>query len=127
MEKTLSTAALPSRILALLDRTSSSHGCWLWCGSCNQDGYGVVEHEGRQVKAHRLVFELVTGRKIEGGLVLRHQCEEHHRGIEGRRCCFPGHLVPGTRAQNAADRHQKGRSPRQERKSPGAPAGRRWW
>ena len=117
---------LPAAIASRLDR-SSPHGCWLWTGPLDRDGYGRVVHRGKPGRlAHRVVYELLRG-PIGEGLVLRHQCEERHHGHEGRRCCSPEHLAPGTPAQNAADRSAKGRSPRQERPAPGAPAGRRRW
>lgn len=113
---------LPTSITSKLDKTSP-HGCWLWTGSLDQDGYGRT---GKHGIAHRVIYELTKG-PIPPGHVLMHSCDHLHQGIEGRRCCAPHHLVPGTPRQNAEDRSRKGRSPRQAPKAPGAPVGRRYW
>lgn len=113
---------LPQHIASKLDRTSP-HGCWLWTGSLDRDGYGRV---GKHGIAHRVVYELTKG-PIPAGHVLMHSCDHLHQGIEGRRCCAPEHLTPGTVAQNAQDRGRKGRGYRQSPRAPGCPPGRRYW
>lgn len=102
---------LPTSITSKLDKTP--HGCWLWTGSLDQDGYGRVTINGRAGRlVHRVVYELARG-TIPAGLVLMHKCERHHPGTTGRRCCRPEHLEPGTVAENAQDRGHKGRAARQ--------------
>lgn len=81
--------------------------CWLWTGTRNRDGYGVVnDGTGRKRKAHRVVYELLVG-PIPGGRDLDHTCH-NGSGCEGgplcahRRCCNPGHLEPVAPAANIA-------------------------
>lgn len=117
---------LPQHIASKLDRTSP-HGCWLWTGPLDRDGYGRASHQGKSGRlAHRVIYELVKG-PIPAGLVLMHSCDHLHPGVTGRRCCNPEHLTPGTKRENAEDRSRKGRSPRQAPKAPGCPPGRRDW
>jgi hypothetical protein len=67
-------------------------GCWLWTGTVNHKGYGLLGVHGRTTIAHRVVYRLFRG-PIPTGLVLDHLCETH--------CCVnPAHLRPVTRWEN---------------------------
>lgn len=67
--------------------------CWIWPGKPDKDGYGYMPYYGSQIRAHRLVYELLVG-KIPEGLLLDHiNCT--------RMCVNPSHLRPATRKQNA--------------------------
>lgn len=125
---TLPTAHLPAWLASKLDRTTSPHGCWMWTGRLDDKGYGRVSIPGGKssVLAHRAVYAATRGPLTQDQHLL-HQCDVHHPGIVGRRCCNPDHLVIGDARSNAEDRSRKGRSPRQVPKSPGAPPERRWW
>lgn len=119
---------LPAHITKRIDRTSSPHGCWLWTGRLDRDGFGRCDMpDAPGCLVHRVVYEDARG-PIPRGQVLMHSCDAlHGPGAAYRRCCNPEHLTPGTRAENNGDRSQKGRSHRQRTKSPGAPPGRRYW
>ncbi len=69
-------------------------GCWLW-QSCLVAGYGRIHVHGRQLHAHRWVWEMLRG-PIPPGMILCHRCDES-------RCCNPDHLFLGTRGHNMAD------------------------
>ena len=69
-------------------------GCWLW-QSCLVAGYGRLQFEGRQMHAHRWVWEMLRGR-LPRGMILCHRCDES-------RCCNPDHLFLSTRGDNMAD------------------------
>ena len=67
-------------------------GCWLWIGSRNRYGHGVLNRSlngiSKKYLAHRYVYELLAG-KIKNGLRLDHLCK-----VE---CCVnPRHLEPVT-------------------------------
>lgn len=95
--------------------TGPTHTCWYWIGTVNSAGYGVCDHDGRRMLAHRVAHELAVG-PIGRGLVIMHSCDN-------RRCCNPHHLQAGTTRDNARDRADKHRGHGQRRRPPG----RRYW
>lgn len=86
----------------LLDRITIGwqSGCWIWDGSKNPNGYGLISVDGKYRLAHRVSYELFRG-EIPDGLLL------DHNPCDTRACIYPGHLVPTTHAVNLA----RGRSP----------------
>ncbi len=75
--------------------------CWLWRGTRDRDGYGVVKFDKRQWRAPRFIYELHNG-PLPSELVVRHRCDN-------RPCVRLSHLVDGTPADNAADAMERGR------------------
>lgn len=70
----------------------SESGCWLWDGYITPKGYGTVRFNGKNVRAHRLSYELHIG-AIPKGLQLDHLCRVRH-------CINPAHLEPVTLQEN---------------------------
>lgn len=60
--------------------------CWLWRGSVDTLGYGMVKVNGRSRVAHRVAWEFSRG-PIPAGLTLDHLCRVRH-------CVRPDHLEP---------------------------------
>jgi len=56
---------------------------------------------GEYVVAHRIAYELSKG-PVPKELIVRHTCDNPP-------CCNPNHLIPGTDADNAKDKSERGR------------------
>lgn len=82
----------------------SDSGCWLWTGSRNGKGYGLLSIDGRSYLAHRLSM-LVFNQIDPGEFLVCHSCDEP-------RCVRPDHLFVGTASDNTADMTRKGRARR---------------
>jgi hypothetical protein len=83
------------------ERVDKSGECWLWTGATFRRGYGAVKREGKQLKAHRVAWEMHFGRLPQGALIMHH--------CDNPPCVRPQHLFPGTPADNMADKVTKGR------------------
>lgn len=68
----------------LYDRISKTDTCWLWTGTLDAYGYGVVSVGSKTRKAHRVVYELERG-TIPDKLVCDHICRVRH-------CVNPEHI-----------------------------------
>jgi hypothetical protein len=79
--------------------------CWEWQGCRHhQTGYGTIRWGRRTAMAHRVAFEIHSGKPIPGGLKVLHRCDN-------RPCCNPNHLFLGTQHENVLDMVAKGRNP----------------
>lgn len=78
-----------------------SDGCWVWIGNRRPDGYGLFYLFGKQLRAHRVSWEMHNG-PIPEGVFVCHRCDNPS-------CVRPSHLFLGTIQDNNADRVQKGR------------------
>jgi hypothetical protein len=96
---------LPKRILDSLTIIRED-SCWLWTTSKKHNSYGNAWFEGKQWRAHRLIYTLIIG-DIPEDMVL-----DHYRMNPGARnatcsksCCNPEHLEVVTQKENV----QRGR------------------
>lgn len=67
-------------------------GCWVWQGTLTWGGYGQINRRGRNVTAHRAMWEHFRG-PIAGRMVIDHLCLN-------RRCVNPAHLDLVTYSEN---------------------------
>jgi len=73
----------------------------------DRDGYGLLFVDGKNVQAIRFSLELRLGRALTSDEVSRHTCDN--------RACVNGlHLIPGSIADNNADKQERGRQARGE-------------
>lgn len=76
--------------------------CWEWEGHRDKDGYGIATVDGKNIRAHRLSYEVHHG-WIDEAMLICHSCDN-------RPCCNPGHLFEGAPVDNSQDMVKKGRS-----------------
>ena len=67
--------------------------CWEWTGAIRKDGYGQANRGGKNVKAHRHVYQALVGPLTDGVQQLDHLCRIRH-------CVNPDHLEPVTPLEN---------------------------
>lgn len=77
------------------------HGCHLFTGHRNEDGYGRIHKDGKLVFVHRAVWERDHG-AIPAGMLVCHRCD-----IPA--CINIEHLFIGTQTDNMRDMMKKGR------------------
>jgi hypothetical protein len=92
-------ASAEDRIKARTHR--NRHGCLLWLGALQTNGYGQITINKRGRLVHRVAFELAYG-PLNPADVVMHLCEQKYPlgDITSRRCCTPTHLKKGAQAQN---------------------------
>lgn len=88
MGKRSSFERIPRDFWAKADKSGS---CWVWTGCVGSDGYGHVRHNGSVQAAHRVAFEIASGRRPSAHVL--HSCDNPL-------CINPEHLTEGTHAQN---------------------------
>lgn len=78
------------------------NGCWEWTSYLSAGRYGSFKVNGKDVKAHRWIFEQLHG-CIPEGMVVCHSCDNG-------KCVNPSHLWLGTQRDNVNDCIAKGRA-----------------
>lgn len=82
-------------------KVRKTRGCWLWTTGKDKDGYGKTCINRKDLRAHRVSYEITYG-KIPKGMGVLHKCDNPS-------CVNPKHLFIGTAKDNAVDMMKKGR------------------
>jgi hypothetical protein len=77
--------------------------CWEWKSLKGTSRYGLTKRNGKNIRSHRLAYELFYDTKIPEDMEACHKCDNPP-------CCNPTHLFLGTHQDNVNDREQKGRN-----------------
>jgi len=83
-------------------KVNKTDTCWEWTGY--KDRYGIFGIEGKNLKAHRVSWEITFG-PVPEGLHVLHKCDNPG-------CVKPDHLFLGTHTDNMRDMVVKGRGGR---------------
>lgn len=68
------------------------NGCILWTGAHNGKGYGMLNHNRKNIATHRAAYEINVG-PIPAGMMIDHKCHNPS-------CINPQHLRLATHKQN---------------------------
>src|ERR1019366_1600573 len=98
--------SLEAKFWRKVRKGKSPDDCWTWVASKFRDGYGQMSHsehagERRNIKAHRVSYEIHFG-SIPDGMLVCHSCDKTE-------CANPRHLFLGTWQDNVDDMIAKGR------------------
>lgn len=78
----------------LWGRVTKTDSCWIWNGSVNVYGYGQIMLAYKNLKVHRVAYELLVG-PIPTDMTIDHLCLN-------KLCVNPEHLEVVTRAENTS-------------------------
>lgn len=73
----------------------------MWTAGKDRNGYGGIKIAGKQLRAHRVAWEIEYG-PVPDGMCVLHRCDTPA-------CVNPEHLFLGTMADNMNDKEAKGR------------------
>lgn len=83
------------------DKVLKTNSCWIWASHISGNGYGYFSLNNKELRAHRVAYELTKG-PIPKGLHVMHTCDNP-------KCVNPDHLKIGTHQDNMSDMVKKGR------------------
>ena len=88
---------IPPRLRALIECDDA--GCWNWQGRISRNGYGRVLIDGKEVAAHRFVYQAMI-ESVGAQTQLDHLCVN-------RRCVNPDHLQKVSPRENYRRRDER--------------------
>lgn len=92
--------SMEKRFLESIDKKGENE-CWEYKAGKNQQGYGQLWYDDKNMRAHIVAYMLAYG-EIPNGMCVLHHCDRPS-------CCNPNHLFLGTQQDNVKDMLNKGR------------------
>ena len=92
---------LIERLMSKIEVDENS-GCWIFIGSKDRCGYGMIKIGRHNLGAHKVAYLMLVGDYDQSNLELMHTCDTPA-------CINPKHLIPATHKENIADCISKGR------------------
>jgi len=83
------------------NKVNKTDSCWLWTANTCRNGYGNINVNGVQTKAHRFSL-IIHGVAVPNGAIVRHSCDNPS-------CVRPDHLMVGSQQDNMTDKVNKDR------------------
>lgn len=84
------------------DRVFKTDTCWIWQGTKDAHGYGIIMVDGIRQRATRIAYKLTYG-EFDESMGMCHHCDHPS-------CVRPDHLFPGTQKHNMEDCSKKKRT-----------------
>ena len=72
--------------------------CWIWTGSKDEQGYGMLHYRGKTERIHRVMYSYYNG-PIPRGVKARKNAQIDHK-CNNTTCCNPEHLELVTQKTN---------------------------
>ena len=94
------------RFFSKISFENHSNKCWIWTGSKDKAGYGLLRMGKKFIKSHRYAYQLYNG-NFDNKLFVCHKCDNPS-------CNNPEHLFLGTAKENNLDRVNKNRNANQK-------------
>lgn len=79
--------------------------CWVWCGTTNAEGYGIISFGRGNLIASRVSYAIYNPGVNIDDFIICHRCDNPS-------CVNPNHLFHGTDLDNMRDAKRKGRTHR---------------
>lgn len=98
----------------LADKLIPEGSCLVWTGAQGHNGYGLIWHDGRCRRVHRVAYEIAYGPIPPDRPHVDHV---RKRGCTSRLCCRPEHLEAVTQPvnnQRAAETRRQNRATARE-------------
>jgi hypothetical protein len=94
---------LMARVVVCQHGLDCHNCCWFWTGGTDHWGYGKVMYQGKQMAAHRALYQVSHGIVLSPHVYILHTCDI-------RLCCNLAHVYPGDHQKNMDDRKERGRT-----------------
>lgn len=97
----------PQLVERILSKAAAGpNGCVIWTGSTDRDNYGQLRVDGKYLRTHRVLYQLLVG-SLDSATNVDHVCHNDDKRCAGgraclhRRCINPHHLDAVSSRENS--------------------------